>query len=108
MQNHQFAILLPLAVGAGAVECTIVIHALAVTTTVNLFRYEKRRGRVGPHALINLAILALVISVAFVAHLAEIGLWAVLLVLCGEFQEFGAAYYHSAVNYATSAMGICF
>ena len=105
MQNHQFAILLPLAVGAGAVECTIVIHALAVTTTVNLFRYEKRRGRVGPHALINLAILALVISVAFVAHLAEIGLWAVLLVLCGEFQEFGAAYYHSAVNYATLGYG---
>jgi hypothetical protein len=105
MQNHQFAILLPLAVGAGAVECTIVIHALAVTTTVNLFRYEKRRGRVGAHALINLAILALVISVAFVAHLAEIGLWAVLLVLCGEFQEFGTAYYHSAVNYATLGYG---
>jgi len=105
MQNHQFAILLPLAVGAGAVECTIFVHALAVTTTVNLFRYEKRRGRVGVHALINLAILALVMSVAFVAHLVEIGLWAVLLVLCGEFQEFGTAYYHSAVNYATLGYG---
>jgi hypothetical protein len=97
--------MLPLAVGAGAVECTIFVHALAVTTTVNLFRYEKRRGRVGVHALINLAILALVMSVAFVAHLVEIGLWAVLLVLCGEFQEFGTAYYHSAVNYATLGYG---
>jgi hypothetical protein len=105
IQNHQFAILLPLAGGAGAVECTIFIHALAVTTTVNLFRYERRRGRLGAHALNNLAILALVISVAFVAHLVEIGLWAVLLVLCGEFQELGSAYYHPAVNYATLGYG---
>lgn len=105
MEHHQFAILLPLVVGAGAVECTIFIHALAVATTVNVFRYEKRRGHLGVHALKNFAILALVISVAFTAHLVEIGLWAVVLVLCGEFQEFTNAYYHSAVNYATLGYG---
>ena len=105
MQNHQFAILLPLAVGVGAVECTIFIHALAMATTVNLFRYEKRRGHLGADALKNLAMIALVISVAFLAHLAEIGLRAVVLILCDEFQEFGTAYYHSAVNYATLGYG---
>jgi hypothetical protein len=105
MQNHQFAILLPLAVGIGVVECTIFVHALALATTVNLFRYEKRRGRLGADALTNFAIIALVISIAFLAHLAAIGLWAVLLVLCGEFQELGIAYYHSAVNYATLGYG---
>jgi Ion channel len=105
MEHHQFAILLPLVVGVGAVECTIFIHALAVATTVNVFRYEKRRGHLGVHALKNFAILALVISVAFTAHLVEIGLWAVVLVLCGEFQEFTNAYYHSAVNYATLGYG---
>ena len=105
MQDHQFAILLPLAVGAGAVECTIFIHALAFATTVNLFRHEKRRGRLGADDSKNLTIIALVISVAFLAHLAEIGLWAVLLVLCGEFREFGIAYYHSAVNYTTLGYG---
>jgi ion channel len=105
MEHHQFAILLPLVVGVGAVECTIFIHALAVATTVNLFRHEKRRGHLGAHALKSFAILALVISVAFTAHLVEIGLWAVVLVLCGEFQEFTNAYYHSAVNYATLGYG---
>ena len=105
MQNHQFAILIPLAVGVGAVECTIFVHALAVGTTVNLFRHEKRRGRLGAGALKDLGIIALVISVAFAAHLAEIGLWAVLLVLCDEFQELGTAYYHSAVNYTTLGYG---
>jgi hypothetical protein len=55
--------------------------------------------------LIDLAILMLVISFAFVAHLIEIALWATLLVLCGEFQEFGIAFYCSAVSYTTLGHG---
>lgn len=105
IEHHQFAILLPLLVGIGAVECTILVHALALAATVNLFRYERRRGYLGANALKNFAIIALVISVAFTAHLIEIGLWAVVLVFCGEFQEFTNAYYHSAVNYATLGYG---
>ena len=38
---------------------------------------------------------------ALAAHLAEVGMWALTLELCGEFSNFGAAYYHSAVNYTT-------
>ena len=45
------------------------------------------------------------ISFAFLAHLIEIALWAGLFVVCGEFQEFGTAYYHSAVNYTTLGYG---
>jgi hypothetical protein len=104
-QNPQFAVLSPLAVCVGAVACTIVVHALALAATVNLFRYESRRGRAGAGAVIDLMIVALAISFAFVAHLIEIALWAVLLVLCGEFQEFGIAFYHSAVNYSTLGYG---
>jgi hypothetical protein len=76
-----------------------------LTATVNLFRYERRLGRAGAGALIDFAIVVLVISFAFMAHLIEIALWAVLLVICGEFQEFGNAYYHSAVNYTTLGYG---
>ena len=105
VQNQQFAILLPLVVGAGAVVCTILVHALALAATVNFLRHERKLGRAGAGALIDLAIVALVISFAFVAHLVEIAFWAVLLVLCGEFQEFGTAYYHSAVSYTTLGYG---
>jgi Ion channel len=104
-QNHQFAILFPLVVGIGAVACTIFVHALALAATINLFRYERKLGLAGAGALIDLAIVALVISFAFVAHLVAIALWAVLLIMCGEFQEFGSAYYHSAVNYTTLGYG---
>ena len=104
-QNQQFAILFPLLVGVGAVACTIFVHALALAATVNFLRHERKLGHAGAGALIDLAIVALVIAFAFVAHLIEIAFWAVLLVLCGEFQEFGTAYYHSAVNYTTLGYG---
>ena len=74
-QNPQFTILFPLVVGLGAVACTIFVHALALTATINLFRYERRLGRAGAGALIDFAIVTLVISFAFVAHLIEIALW---------------------------------
>jgi hypothetical protein len=104
-QIHQVTILLPLVVGASAVLCTTFIHALALGATVNFFRYERRRGRAGSGFWINLSIAGLVISLAFVAHLIEIALWAGLFVVCGEFQGFGIAYYHSAVNYTTLGYG---
>jgi hypothetical protein len=103
--DTHIAVLVPLAIGAIAVLGTIVIHALALGATVNFFRYERRAGRAGSSALIDFVIVVLVISLVFVAHLIEIGLWAKLFVLCGEFREFGAAYYHSAVNYTTLGYG---
>jgi hypothetical protein len=104
-QGHQVAILFPLAVGAIAVLCTVIIHALALGATINLFRYERRLGRAGTGVATDLPIVVLTISFAFVAHLIEIALWAQLFVICKEFQDFGPAYYHSAVNYTTLGYG---
>ena len=73
-QDHQFAFLLPLAVGAAAFTCTILVHAMALAATVNLFRHEKKLGRSGTGAVRDLAIISLAISIAFVAHLVEIAL----------------------------------
>jgi|SRR5271155_5322858 len=104
-QVHQVAILIPLAVGASAVACTIIIRTLAVNATVNFVRRERRLGRAGAGFLIDLSIVALAISVALVAHLIDIAIWAVLFLVCGEFSNFGTAYYHSAVNYTTLGYG---
>jgi len=104
-QVHQVAIFKPLTVGAGAVLCTVFIHSLALGATVNFFRRETRLGRAGMRYLIDLTIVVLVLSFAFVAHVIEIAVWAWLFMICGEFHEFGAAYYHSAVNYSTLGYG---
>lgn len=104
-QIHGVAISRPLAVGSVAVLCTILIHALAICAIVSLFRYERKRGRTGAGLLVDLAILVLTIAFAFVAHLIEMALWAVLFVICGEFKDFAGAYYFSAVNYSTLGYG---
>lgn len=105
MQTHRVAILVPLAVGASAVVGTLLIHGLAVGATVNFIRHERRLGRAGAGALIDFAIVVVAMLFAFAAHLIEIALWAGLYVVCGEFQEFGFAYYFSAVNYTTLGYG---
>ena len=104
-QPDRVAILLPLLVGAGATLGTICIHALAVDGTINFLRREEKFGRTGRGLSIDLRIVVLVISLALAAHLVEIALWAGLFMLCGEFQVFGIAYYHSAVNYTTLGYG---
>ena len=53
----------------------------------------------------DIAIVVRAIALALMAHLIEIAVWAVLFVMCGEFADFGTAYYHSAVNYTTLGYG---
>jgi len=103
--TERIAILIPLAAGAGAVICTILIHGLALNATLNFIRRERRLGRAGKSFWTDLLIVARTISLALVAHLIEIALWAVLFVMCGGFSEFGTAYYHSAGNYTTLGSG---
>ena len=104
-QIHGVAISGPLAVSSIAVLCSIFIHVLAIVATVRFFRYERKRGRTGAGVLVDFPILMLTIAIAFVAHLIEIALWAVLFVICSEFKDFAGAYYFSAVNYSTLGYG---
>ena len=104
-QVPRIPILIPLMVGAGAVLGTIFIHALPLSGGVNFLRRERRLGRVGTSFWNDFAIVGLTISFTLVAHLTEVALWAVLFVICGEFPQFGTAYYHSAVNYTSLGYG---
>src|SRR5258708_8036661 len=105
MQMHGIAILAPLAVGLVAVICTIMIHALPLSATVDFMRRERKLGRAGTNFWIDMGIVVLAILCALAAHLMEIALWAVLYLICGEFADFGTAYYHSAVNYTSLGYG---
>jgi hypothetical protein len=104
-ENLRIPILVPLVVGALAVALTLAIHALAVLATVQLFRREKVAGRAGSSTLMDVSIVFRANGFAFLAHLVEIGLWAVVFMICGEFRDFGTAFYHSAVNYSTLGYG---
>jgi hypothetical protein len=102
---NKIEIWLPLAVSISANVATIVIHALGVTAMANFARHEERAGRLGSGFGTDVAIVTVVILLALVAHLLEIGVWATLLMQCGEFPAFAMAYDHSAVNYTTLGYG---
>jgi hypothetical protein len=104
-QIHHMPILVPLTVGVVAIICTILIHVLPLRATVDLVRRERRLGRVGMHPWRDVGIFILIVLYALLAHLVEIALWGLLFIICGEFPDFGTAFYHSAVNYTSLGYG---
>jgi hypothetical protein len=104
-QALRIPILIPLAVGAVVILCTIFIHALPVSATVHFLRRARRLGRTGTSFWSDFAIVVLAMLATLAAHLIEVALWAEVFVVCGEFPDFGTAYYHSAVNYTTLGYG---
>jgi hypothetical protein len=99
------AILVPLALGLAATLCTVIVHAFAMQAIIRFARREQRLGYAGRSFLHNVAIVASAIVLAFGAHLIEIAIWGAGFELCGEFQGFAAAFYHSAENYTTLGYG---
>ena len=102
---HRIVLWLPLAVGAGTILCTILIHALALIATVTFVRHERTIGLAGSSFAIDFAIVTVTILFALAAHVVEMAIWALVFIMCGEFSEFGMAFYHSAVNYTTLGYG---
>lgn len=102
---HRILVLIPLTVGVGAFASTMFIHLLPLSATISIVRREKRLGKAGVSLWMNFLTVAVTILFALVAHLIEIALWAVVFIGCGEFHDFGTAFYHSAVNYTTLGYG---
>ena len=104
IQGHRLSILAPLGVGVIALVCTVAIYLVPLRAIVNLVRRERRRGHVGT-PWTDLEIFARVVLYASLTHLLEMAFWAVLFMICGEFSDFGTAFYHSAVNYTSLGYG---
>jgi hypothetical protein len=104
-QVPHIATLIPLLVGSSFSILMILIHLLPLRITLELLRYEKKLGRIGTSFWIDITIFLRVVLFASLAHIIEVALWGVLFVLCGEFRDFGTAFYHSAVNYTSLGYG---
>jgi hypothetical protein len=98
---NQISVLNPLLVGLAVTFCTIIVHALFLGMIIRIVRRDLELGRIGLRFLTDIVFITSVTILALAAHLVEIGMWALTLELSGEFTNFAAAYYHSAVNYTT-------
>ena len=58
-----------------------------------------------PSFIASLVVVNVVMLLLVVGNLVQAGLWALLFHFLGEFDKFGVAFYHSAVNFATLGYG---
>lgn len=102
---NDAALALPLMVGAAATVLTIFIHGASGRAMVALVLRAFRRGIAGVAFGTDVIVIAFAAMVLLTAHILEVMVWAVALMLCGEFHGFAPAFYHSAVNYTTLGYG---
>src|SRR5271166_4764349 len=103
--SNQLSVLSPLLLGVATTFCTIVIHGLMLGLIIAQVRRDLLVGRAGVGFWRDLTIVAGATLLALAAHLVEIGLWALVFDLCGEFLDFVVSFYHSATNYTTLGYG---
>jgi hypothetical protein len=97
--------ILLLALGLGMFVLTLCVQMMPVVIFIHIATSKHPGSLLRPSFGANFILLQLVASLLLAAHLVNIALWALLLCLCGQFGEFGAAYYHSAVNYSSLGYG---
>ncbi|WP_227977730.1 potassium channel family protein [Arenimonas daejeonensis] len=79
----------------------------AVFITIGLRQYSLRVQQVDrlDSAAFQIGLLALVMFLMLLSNFIQMMVWALLFVLLDEFDTFGKAVYHSAVNFATLGYG---
>ena len=87
--------------GLPATFASIGIHAMLLRFVIWRVHRDMYALRIISGPLQEFMLVCGITLLALTAHLAEIAVWALAFDLCGEFSNFTAAFYHSAVNYTT-------
>lgn len=96
--------LINLLLGLPTMALCLVAQSLLVIVAL---RYYARRERWvnSPSLSSSLLVVSSVMLLLVVGNFVQVGLWALLFQIVGEFEHFDAAFYHSAVNFATLGYG---
>jgi hypothetical protein len=94
-----------LLVGAAVLLGTLLCYALATALIIHFVVHLIRIGFTGLGFWRNVAVMIIVSLLTAMAHLIQIGLWAIALVLVGASSSFQAALYCSAQNYTALGYG---
>ena len=97
--------ILSLALGLGLYLLTLCVQVVPTAILVRIASSKHPRGLTRPSFWPNFVLLQVTALLLALAHLVDIALWALLYCLCGEFAEFEAAFYHSAVNFSSLGYG---
>jgi hypothetical protein len=97
--------ILALFVGIGVLLGSLLFYGMATALIVQIVVRLIRSGYTGLGFWKNVAIMMIVSLVTAAAHLTQIALWAVALLMCGEISTFEKAFYLSAENYTALGYG---
>jgi hypothetical protein len=96
-----FAIL----VGAGMLVVSLVVYAMVNAMIAHVVVRPIRAGHTPTGFWLNVALMVAVSFITATAHLIQIALWAVVLLMVGEVSDFDKAFYCSAQNYTALGYG---
>src|SRR5262245_8601450 len=101
MEGEVLTMLWPLIVATALFSCSLLSYGAAihviVRVVVRLLRSSDNEPGWGFWQTI--AVMAIVSLMTTAAHLTQITLWAVALLLCGQCSAFESAFYFSAENF---------
>jgi hypothetical protein len=103
--SQEVAVLIPLLITLPIILTTIVIHAAAVQATVQFIQHEYHRKHAGVHFWKDVAIATCVILLTLFAHGLSVTIWAAAYDVSGQFADFSAALYNSAMCYTGLGSG---
>ena len=93
-----------LLLGLPTMVACLLLQALLISAAIGY--YKQREHRLGGGSFwTTTGVITGVMILLTAGNLAQIALWALLFRLLGEFEQFGEAFYHSAVNFATLGYG---
>jgi hypothetical protein len=95
----------PLLVGAVLLLASVLSYAIAMSLVVRVVARLIRAGFTGLRFWKNLISMTLLMLIMTTAHLTQIVLWAVAMLLCGAISGFESAFYLSAQNYTALGYG---
>lgn len=97
--------LLNLLAGIPLMLLCLVFQAIFITIGLREYSQRVQQAERMESAAFQIWLLALVMFLMLFSNFVQMSAWAVLFVVLGEFDSFGKAVYHSAVNFATLGYG---
>ena len=91
--------------GISVMVVCLFVQCVVVALLVGILMRMERRGLIKPSPLKTMAILTLFMLIMVAGTLGQIGVWASIFLVRGEFNDFATAFYHSTVNFATLGYG---
>ena len=93
-----------LLLGLPTMVVCLFLQSLLLVAVVHYYRRHENLIR-NPSIWASMVVIKSVMLILLAGNLAQISIWAVLFLLLGEFEQFGEAFYHSAVNFSTLGYG---